>query len=54
MLPFKLVYSEKYFLPIGEHVFRADKYRLIRERLFEQGVSTTPTSSRHSPPPNPT
>ena len=38
MLPFKLVYSEKYFLPIGEHVFRADKYRLIRERLFEHGV----------------
>jgi acetoin utilization deacetylase AcuC-like enzyme len=37
MLPFKLVYSEKYFLPIGEHVFRADKYRLIRERLFAQG-----------------
>ena len=39
MLPFKLVYSEKYFLPIGEHVFRADKYRLIRERLFEQGFA---------------
>ena len=38
MLPFKLVYSEKYFLPIGEHVFRADKYRLIRERLFHHGV----------------
>jgi acetoin utilization deacetylase AcuC-like enzyme len=38
MLPFKLVYSEKYFLPIGEHVFRADKYRLIRERLFELGM----------------
>ncbi len=38
MLPFKLVYSERYFLPIGEHVFRADKYRLIRERLFECGV----------------
>jgi acetoin utilization deacetylase AcuC-like enzyme len=36
MLPFKLVYSEKYFLPIGEHVFRADKYRLIRERLLQQ------------------
>jgi acetoin utilization deacetylase AcuC-like enzyme len=34
MLPFKLVYSEKYFLPIGEHVFRADKYRMVRERLF--------------------
>jgi acetoin utilization deacetylase AcuC-like enzyme len=36
MLPFKLVYSEKYFLSIGEHVFRADKYRLIRERLLQQ------------------
>jgi acetoin utilization deacetylase AcuC-like enzyme len=38
MLPFKLVYSEKYFLPIGEHIFRADKFRLIRERLLQQGV----------------
>src|SRR5271157_3114327 len=38
MLPFKLVYSEKYFLPIGDHVFRADKYRLIRERLFSLGL----------------
>jgi acetoin utilization deacetylase AcuC-like enzyme len=38
MLPFKLVYSEKYFLPIGEHVFRADKYRLIKERLFSLGA----------------
>ena len=39
MLPFKLVYSEKYYLPIGEHVFRADKYRLIRERLLQQSVA---------------
>jgi acetoin utilization deacetylase AcuC-like enzyme len=38
MLPFKLVYSEKYFLPIGEHVFRADKYRFIIERLTQLGV----------------
>jgi acetoin utilization deacetylase AcuC-like enzyme len=37
MLPFKLVYSDKYYLPIGEHVFRADKFRLIRERLLQQG-----------------
>lgn len=36
MLPFKLVYSEKYFLPIGEHVFRADKYRMVRELLLQQ------------------
>ena len=39
MLPFKLIYSEKYFLPIGDHVFRADKYRLIRERLLHTGVA---------------
>lgn len=39
MLPFKLVYSEKYYLPIGEHVFRADKFRLICERLFQQGAA---------------
>ena len=39
MLPFKLIYSEKYFLPIGEHVFRADKFRLIRERLLQQGLA---------------
>jgi acetoin utilization deacetylase AcuC-like enzyme len=39
MLPFKLVYSEKYYLPIGEHVFRADKYRLIHERLLQQRVA---------------
>jgi acetoin utilization deacetylase AcuC-like enzyme len=39
MLPFKLVYSEKYFLPIGEHIFRADKFRLIRERLLQAGVA---------------
>ena len=39
MLPFKLVYSEKYFLPIGEHIFRADKYRLIRELLLHEHVA---------------
>ncbi len=39
MLPFKLIYSEKYFLPIGEHVFRADKFRLIRERLLQHHVA---------------
>ncbi len=39
MLPFKLVYSEKYFLPIGEHVFRADKYRLIRDLLLREHVA---------------
>ncbi len=37
MLPFQLVYSERYALPIGEHVFPARKYQLIRERLLATG-----------------
>jgi acetoin utilization deacetylase AcuC-like enzyme len=35
MLPFKLVYSEDYFLPIGTHVFPAEKYKRIHDRLLE-------------------
>ena len=33
-LPFRLVYSDEYFLPIGSHVFPAQKYRLIHDRLL--------------------
>lgn len=36
MLPFRLVYHEGYDLSIGEHVFPARKYRLIRWRLLEE------------------
>ena len=39
MLPFKLVYSDDYYLPIGSHVFPAEKYRRIYERLLETGVA---------------
>jgi acetoin utilization deacetylase AcuC-like enzyme len=35
MLPFKLIYSDGYYLPIGAHVFPAEKYRRISERLLE-------------------
>lgn len=34
----KIVYSDGYFLPLGEHVFPAVKYRLVRERLLEEEV----------------
>lgn len=33
-LPFPLVYSDQYFLPIGAHVFPAQKYRMIHDRLL--------------------
>ena len=39
MLPFKLVYSEDYYLPIGAHVFPAEKYRRIHQKLLQSGVA---------------
>src|SRR5215469_16079449 len=39
MLPFKLVYSNDYYLPLGPHVFPAEKYRLIHKRLLETGIA---------------
>src|SRR5579872_5943911 len=39
MLPFKLIYSDDYYLPIGAHVFPAEKYRRIHDRLLQEGVA---------------
>jgi acetoin utilization deacetylase AcuC-like enzyme len=41
MLPFKLIYSDGYYLPIGDHVFPAEKYGRIRERLLANHVADT-------------
>jgi acetoin utilization deacetylase AcuC-like enzyme len=41
MLPFKLVYSDDYYLPIGTHVFPAEKYQRVHKRLIETGVAET-------------
>ncbi len=39
MLPFKLIYSDDYFLPIGSHVFPAEKYKGVHDRLLASGVA---------------
>jgi acetoin utilization deacetylase AcuC-like enzyme len=39
MLPFKLVYSDDYYLPIGSHVFPAEKYQRVHKRLLESGIA---------------
>jgi len=39
MLPFKLIYSDDYFLPIGAHVFPAEKYRRVHDRLVATHVA---------------
>jgi acetoin utilization deacetylase AcuC-like enzyme len=49
MLSFKLVYSEDYYLPIGAHVFPAEKYKLIHDRLLKTGIAAP--SDFVTPPP---
>jgi acetoin utilization deacetylase AcuC-like enzyme len=39
MLPFQLVYHSRYDLNLGKHVFPGHKYRLIRDRLLEEGFA---------------
>jgi len=39
MLPFKLVYSDDYYLPIGPHVFPAEKYKRIHDRLLVSRIA---------------
>lgn len=49
MLPFKLIYSEEYYLPIGAHVFPAEKYKLIHDRLLESGIAEPSDFATPSP-----
>jgi acetoin utilization deacetylase AcuC-like enzyme len=39
MLPFKLVYHDRYDLNLGPHVFPSQKFRLIHEMLLLEGVA---------------
>ena len=39
MLPFKLVYHERYDLNLGAHVFPSQKFRLIADHLLRQGIA---------------
>jgi acetoin utilization deacetylase AcuC-like enzyme len=39
MLPFKLIYSDDYYLPIGSHVFPAEKYRMVHDQLLAAAVA---------------
>ena len=40
MLPLKLVYDERYDLNLGAHVFPSQKYRLVYERLLQEGIAS--------------
>ena len=39
MLSFKLIYSDDYYLPIGQHVFPAEKYQRVHQQLIESGTA---------------
>jgi acetoin utilization deacetylase AcuC-like enzyme len=39
MLPFKLIYHERYDLNLGPHVFPSQKFRLIAETLLAEGIA---------------
>jgi acetoin utilization deacetylase AcuC-like enzyme len=39
MLRFKLVYSDAYQLPLGSHVFPAQKYRLVKQQLIGRQIA---------------
>jgi acetoin utilization deacetylase AcuC-like enzyme len=39
MLPFKLVFHERYDLNLGPHVFPSQKFRLIAEMLRHEGIA---------------
>ena len=40
MLPFKLVYHDRYDLNLGPHVFPSQKFRLIAESLVREGIAS--------------
>jgi acetoin utilization deacetylase AcuC-like enzyme len=49
MLPFKLVYHERYDLNLGSHVFPSQKFRLIAEKLVKDGFATQENIARPEP-----
>ena len=52
MLPFKLIYHEGYDLNLGAHVFPSQKFKLIAEKLVEEGIATRKDFLRPEPAPD--
>src|ERR1700730_6827975 len=41
MMPFELVYDDRYNLDLGPHVFPSQKYRMVHDQLLAEGVAET-------------
>jgi len=49
MLPFKLIYHDKYDLNLGPHVFPSQKFRLISEAVVREEIATPEDFLQPSP-----
>jgi acetoin utilization deacetylase AcuC-like enzyme len=49
MLPFKLVFHERYDLNLGQHVFPSEKFRLVAELLLKEGIAAKEDFLQPSP-----
>ncbi len=49
MLPIKLIYDDGYDLNLGSHVFPSQKYRLVFEKLLNDGTASPQDFLRPSP-----
>jgi len=49
MLPFKLVYHDRYDLNLGAHVFPSQKFRLIQDMLLREGIAVQEDFLQPSP-----
>jgi acetoin utilization deacetylase AcuC-like enzyme len=49
VLPLKLIYDDRYDLNLGAHVFPSQKYRLVYERLLQDGIASQEDFLKPSP-----
>lgn len=49
MLPLKLIYDDRYDLNLGSHVFPSQKYRLVYEKLLQDGIALQEDFLKPSP-----
>jgi acetoin utilization deacetylase AcuC-like enzyme len=49
VLPFRLFYDPRFCVDLGPHVFPAQKYRLVRERLIDARIATEADFQRSEP-----
>jgi acetoin utilization deacetylase AcuC-like enzyme len=52
MLPFKIIYHERYDLNLGAHVFPSQKFKLIQNKLLTDGIADARDFLRPEPAPD--